>query len=211
MDLPAGPLKTNRGTWSVPCGHLPAIALAMQALPREEFDPLFAGQHLTTTYLDAPDWSLLKARREGERYCTLRVRRYASPATGLEGFALSAKTETEKFRREIAPELASQLLTGATVPAYADLLPADLVARLQELAGDQVLRPIVATRCHRYATESSDDRLTLDVGITADVGRSLENAILEHKATDMGEWDPGRLPHNTRPIKMSKILWATSY
>ena len=61
--LPANDLRTNLATWAVPPELVPAVASRMlDAMPRESFDPAFAGQQLETTYLDNADFALRKAR-----------------------------------------------------------------------------------------------------------------------------------------------------
>src|SRR5437763_1269076 len=112
MPLPSQDLRANRGTWAVPCDRLPQLAHDLLALAGPEpFDPDFRGQQLATTYFDTPAFALRKARRQGRRYLTLRVRRYAPPGDAGKGvFALSAKTEQGKFRTELAPAVARALL-----------------------------------------------------------------------------------------------------
>jgi hypothetical protein len=212
QPLPAHDLRSNLGTWAV--GPTDAVAVAaalLEALPREGFDPDFRGQELETTYFDTAGFDLRRARRRGDRYLTLRIRCYQA-AGQEERYALSVKTESEKFRLELAPGQADDLLRAGLGPgpAFAGLLPAHLLARLDELAGAGRLLPVVTVRARRYAVEDAQDRLTLDAGVTTDTGKCLPCGVLEFKSTDAGASPPGRLPTlGLRPIKLSKFLWAT--
>ena len=208
--LPAAPLRTNLGTWAVPDADLPAVAaVLLDALPTEPFDAAFRGQELETTYFDTPDFALRKARRRGDTYLTLRVRCYRQ--SDREAYALSAKTEKEKWRTGIAPETAGLLLESPSgLVTLLALLPADLAARLLDLAGEQGVRPVACVSARRYAVEEAQDRLTLDVGVETDSGKCLPFHVLEFKSADAGAAPPGRLPALAlRPIKLSKFLWAT--
>jgi hypothetical protein len=202
--LPATDLRSNLGTWAVPDCRLPRLAFAMTtALPVEEFDRSFQGQHLFTTYFDTSDFALRKARVNKESYLTIRVRCY-EPA-GI--YAFSAKTEQGKYRREIDSQLAEALLqTGIHSHEWTDLLPADLVARLLDLAGDAPLVPVVCVGFRRYAVEDSQDRLTLDVDIKTDTGKCFPSSVLEYKSTQ----EDVRFDFAFRPIKLSKFLWSTA-
>jgi hypothetical protein len=203
QSLPATTLRNNLATWAVATERLPGLAaVLLEALPPERYDPLFVGQRLETTYFDTADFDLRKARMKKDRYLTLRVRCY-----GDDTYALSAKTESEKWRVEIEPAHAELLLAGAAQPA-ADL-PAHLRARLMEL-GAEILRPVVAISCRRYAVENERDRLTLDVAVRTDTGKCLPHGVLEFKSGDKDAGPPGRLPGlGLRPIKLSKFLWGT--
>ncbi|HEV3259455.1 MAG TPA: hypothetical protein VG013_21495 [Gemmataceae bacterium] len=203
QPLPTTTLRTNLGTWAVPTDRLPGVAgVLLDALPAEVYDPLFQGQALETTYFDTTGFDLRKARAGRDRYLTLRVRCY-----GTASYALSAKTESEKWRAEIEPARAELLLAGAASPA--DDLPGRLRARLLEL-GAEDLGPVVTVCCRRYAVEDDTDRLTLDVGVHTDAGKCLPFAVLEFKSTDTDGGPPGRLPAlRLRPIKLSKFLWST--
>jgi hypothetical protein len=202
-SLPATTLRSNLGTWAVPTDRLPGLAaVLLEALPAEAYDPLFVGQNLETTYFDTIDFDLRKARAKKDRYLTLRIRCY-----GGQTYALSAKTESEKWRLEIEPAHAELLLVGAAQPS-ADL-PAHLRARLMEL-GAETLTPVVTVCCRRYAVENDRDRFTLDVAVHTDTGKCLPHGVLEFKSTDTDAGSPGRLPTLClRPIKLSKFLWAT--
>jgi len=202
--LPAADLRSNLGTWAVPHSRLPRLAFAMTAaLPTEEFDQSFQGQHLFTTYFDTPSFALRKARANKDSYVTVRVRCY-EPA-GI--YALSAKTEEGKYRREIDNPRAEALLqTGIDSDEWTDLLPADFVARLLDLAGDATLVPVVCVAFRRYAVEDSQDRLTLDVDIKTDTGKCFPSGVLEYKSTQ----DEIRFDFPFRPIKLSKFLWSTT-
>jgi hypothetical protein len=219
-DLPAPDLRSNLGTWAVPPAALPALArLLTQALPPEPYDPDFRGQYLETTYLDNTDFSLLKARQKGNRYLTLRVRCYSPPyAPGKYGqnseerYALSVKTESEKFRTPVSTDQAELLLaSGLPYPSAYDLLPPHLQSRLQDLTGDDQAVVGVLTVCgRRYAVEDAIDRYTLDVDVRTDTGKCLPFAVLEYKSTRQANQPPGRpdAELHLRPIKLSKYLWA---
>ncbi len=79
-------------------------------LPNEPWDPHFLGQELRTTYFDTEDFVLRKTRQQGGNYLTLRLRCYKPLQTQVEVYALSAKTESEKWREEIKPEDAGAIL-----------------------------------------------------------------------------------------------------
>jgi hypothetical protein len=205
--LPATNLRQNLGTWAVPGCRLPAVAACLlDELPREAFDPDFRGQALGTTYLDTPRFHLRKARRQGDRYLTLRLRCYRTPAG--ETYALAAKTEGQKWRREVDANTAGLILHGPS--PLGKLLPADLLARLYELAGEVPVGPVVEVCCRRFAVENDTDRLTLDVDVRTDSGKCLPFGVLEFKSTDDQAVGPGGLAAlELRPIKLSKFLWAT--
>jgi hypothetical protein len=208
--LPAATLRSNVGTWAVPVCEQPAVAAALvAALPPEEYDPLFLGQELRTTYFDTRNFDLRKARHKGERYLTLRLRCY-SQASG-ELYAVSVKTEAEKWRQEVSAAIAHQLLDGQEpLGTLNGILPGRFLARLQEIAADEPLGAVVAIACRRYAVENKQDRLTLDVGVRTDTDKSLPFAVLEFKSADADAAPPGRLPTlGLRPVKLSKFLWAT--
>jgi hypothetical protein len=206
MALPAQDLRSNLGTWAVTSGLLPTVAYQMtQALPAEAFDPDFQGQNLETTYFDTRGFALRKARRSKDRYLTLRIRCYGT----TEAYALSVKTEQEKFRQIIAGDLAEALIQDGIAPtAWSSLLPAHLVARLLELAGPQPLLPVVTLCFRRYAVEDRVHRLTLDLDVRANTGKHMPCHVLEYKSTRMDTDCPLAIP--LPPIKLSKFLWATS-
>jgi hypothetical protein len=206
MKLPTEDLRSNLGTWAVAARDLPAVAHALLcALPVEPFDADFRGQDLETTYFDTNGLSLRRARLKKKRYLTLRIRRYPGPA-----FALSAKTDAQKFRRELETEEALALLGGFRPEALTGLLPADLVARLYELIGDADLVPVAAVSCRRFAVENVEDRFTLDVSVCTDAGKRLATNVLEFKSTNV---EQEAIPPfgGLRPIKLSKFLWATTW
>jgi hypothetical protein len=207
MPLPAANLRSNLGTWAVPSSRLPFIGSRLgETLPRESFDPDFSGQKLETTYFDTPDFTLRKARAKGDKYLTLRIRCYEEDT-----YALSAKTETEKYRVEIPSDMAEGLLrTGIYPPAVNDILPANLVARLMELIADTVLLPVVRLCFRRYAVEDEVDRFTLDCGIETDTGKCCPSHVLEYKSTvKTGTPIVQGVTDGLRPIKLSKFLWST--
>jgi hypothetical protein len=214
MPLPAQDLRVNLGTWAVPACRLPAVGSFLHdAAPNEPFDPHFHGQALRTTYFDSPAFALRRARRKGDRYLTVRVRCYRAPGRP-EAYALSAKTESQKFRLPLDALTADGLLRPGPVRGQlADLLPADLQARLWELVGrGPDLAPVVRLACRRYAVEDDTDRYTLDVDVTTDTGLCLPAAVLEYKSRLPGGQPPGALlALGLRPIKLSKFLWATRF
>jgi len=206
MPLPVRDLRSNLGTWAVPPGLTPAVArVLLDALPREEYDPEFRGQELETTYFDTRDFALRKARRRGDKYLTLRLRCYQPGDT----YAVSVKTEDRKFRLEIEPWKAEAILSGAT-DMLVELLPGDLVARLLALVGDEALVPVATVCTRRYAVENETDRLTLDVDVHTDTGKSLDADVLEFKSKRSVAGPPAALAAlGLRPVKISKFLWAT--
>jgi hypothetical protein len=205
--LPATDLRTNLATWAVANDVLPAVGAALvEALPAEPFDSDFRGQRLTTTYLDTRQFALRKARVQGGRYLTLRVRHYHP--TGL--FALSAKTEGTKVRVQVEPAVARAILCGDQ-DALAAHLPADLLARLAELANDSPVLPVVEAHCRRFAREDGGQRLTLDTGVHTDTGLCLPFAVLEFKGIDRAAALPSFAADLClRPVKVSKFLWSTN-
>ncbi len=212
MALPAQDLRSNLGTWAVTSGLLPAVAHQMtRALPTESFDPDFRGQDLETTYFDTRGFTLRRARRDGGKYLTLRVRCYRSSEGRRAGgaYALSAKTEHEKFRQVIAADLAEGLLQSGIAPAvWSSLLPAHLVARLLDLAGQMPLLPVVTLGFRRYAVEDRIHRLTLDLDVRTNTGKRMPCHVLEYKSTRTEADFP--LDVSLPPIKLSKFLWATA-
>jgi hypothetical protein len=156
-------------------------AVLLNSWPKEPFDPDFAGQDLETYYFDTPSFALPKARRGREHYLTLRVRCY-----GDDAYALSAKTEDAKFRVAISSTSADAILNGH-FETIAKLLPADLLARLRELADSTPVKPVVCVQCRRYAVENAQDRLTLDCDIHTDTGKLMPHAVIEFKSTEPDE------------------------
>jgi hypothetical protein len=208
LPLPVQDLRRNVATWAVLPARVAAVAaVILEALPREVFDPAFQGQRLETTYFDTCDFTLRKARRRGDRYLTLRLRRYPS-----DRFALSVKTENAKFRQDAEPVLAQALLQGNVGLDDLEGLPADLAARLFELVQDEPLFPVVTVCATRYAVEDDVHRLTLDTHVYTDTGKSLPAAVLEYKSAGADAPLPdGLLALGLRPIKLSKFLWATDW
>jgi hypothetical protein len=205
--LPAQDLRINLATWSVLPELAPAVASRMlNLLAAEQYDPAFAGQQLETTYFDTYGFALRAARKRGDRYLTLRVRHYLPG----DSYALSVKTEMGKFRVEVPPWRAKRIIEYGFDQFSFELLPPHLVARIYELAGDDLLQAVVDVRFRRYAVENADNRLTLDIGIETDTGKCFPCEVLEHKAAD-----PDGAPYavfpalGVRPIKLSKFLWAT--
>lgn len=211
--LPAQDLRHNIGTYSVPDRLLPRVAKEMATtMPLEKFDPFFDGQYLETTYFDTADFDLKKARLKSDRYVTLRVRCYSpiyaqgSPRqVNKEVYALSAKTESEKFRVEIQRSDAENLLAYG-LQADNRILPGNITARLMEIIDNKDLVPVVIVYFTRFAVEDDVDRLTLDVSINTDTGKQYPTSVLEHKCTNKNSSIfPG---DGLRPMKISKFLWA---
>ncbi len=208
--LPTTDLRSNLGTWAVPVAELAAVGNWMHdALPNEAYDPHFHGQRLETTYFDTADFALRKARAAKGRYLTLRVRCYDNGQA--ETYALSAKTEGEKWRMEIDASVAHGLVDGTR--ALQESLPPHLAARLGELTDGDRLAPVAVVSCRRYAVENEADRLTLDAAVHTSLGKCLPFGVLEFKSSEPGA-DQGRLEPfaafpKLYPLKLSKFLWAT--
>jgi hypothetical protein len=176
------------------------------SLPPEPFDQDFRGQALKTTYFDDTGFRLLKARKGGEQYLTLRIREYPANV-----FYLSAKTESRKFRTEISSaEVAEHYLSDGLAQGDLEmLLPADLLARAYGLTNTAArLVPVVCVGCRRYAVENDNDRLTLDICVKTDRGKALGQSVLEHKQTEETTSSPHPEALGLRPVKLSKFLWS---
>jgi hypothetical protein len=201
MDpLAASSLRSNLGTWVVPARLAPRVAVRMlEQLPREKYDPDFCGQELKTIYFDTLGLDLFKARRQRPRYLTLRLRCYDEQV-----YALSAKTESEKWRQEITPADVQVIQAGGSLWPEA-FLPAHLLARLLELTGEAPLLPVTTVCCRRYAVENLQDRLTLDLEIRTSRGESLPYGVLEFKSAQADSPPPS---WGLEPMKLSKFLWA---
>jgi hypothetical protein len=199
------------GTWLVPVEKLPAVAKWMtDTLPEEKYDPPFHGQHLHTTYFDTLSLKVRKARNQGDRYAVLRLRCYQPGEE--ETYALSVKTESEKWRETVSEELAEALTqrVAAVLQLLEGTLPSHLMARLLEVTAGQALMPSVMIHCHRYAVENQTERLSLDVNVHTDTGKVLGAGVLEYKNTDAEAVPPGSVwLLGLRPAKLSKFLWAT--
>src|SRR5947199_6270836 len=208
MPLPATDLRSNVGTWAVSSFQLPALTCQMlDVLSPEKFDPDFRGQHLETTYFDTKSFKLRKARVKGSKYVTIRIRCYARGAYATAGagvYAISAKTESQKFRREIDSDYAESLLHSGIVPsALVGILTPDLIARIADLSEGEGLEPVVTLCFRRYAVEDNQHRLTLDTDIGSDTGRRYPSHVLEHKSANKESSPLITLP--LRPIKLSKF------
>jgi len=214
QPLPATDLRSNVGTWAVSSFQLPALARQMlEVLSPEKFDADFRGQYLQTTYFDTKTFALRKVRAKGKKYVTLRIRCYApgAYASGSGGgvYAISAKTESQKFRREIDSGQAESLLQGGIVPpALVGIMAPDLIARIADLSEGECLEPVVTLCFRRYAVEDNQHRLTLDTDIKSDTGRCYPSHVLEQKSTN--KLSAPLISLALRPIKLSKFLWATS-
>jgi hypothetical protein len=200
-------VRTNIGTWLVPDHVLPFLSRYMTtSLPPEAFDQDFHGQCLKTTYFDDAGFRLLKARKTADQYLTLRIREYPENV-----FYLSAKTGSQKFRTEISSaEVAAHYLSQGLAQGDLEmLLPADLLARAYGLTNTAArLVPVVSVGCRRYAVENDNDRLTLDVCVKTDRGKTLEQGVLEHKQTEETTSSPHPEALGLRPVKLSKFLWS---
>jgi VTC domain len=204
-------MRSNLATWCVPTHCLPALGRQLPGiLPPERYDPGFKGQELETVYFDTCNFDLRKARLRKDYYLTLRVRRYGS-GLGQDVYALSAKTESEKWRTEITVETAEWLLSSEYPgKVWADLLPGNLLARLLSLVDNESLAPVVKVCCRRYAVENDQDRLTLDVHTHTSRGACLPFQVLEFKSTDPDAQVPVLIQAcKLAPLKLSKFLWAT--
>jgi len=179
------------------------VSAIMLGLPREKFDPSFRGQDLETTYFDTRRFRLRRERAKSDQYLTLRIRSY-----GSDTYALSAKTESEKFRVEIDPFDAQAALTGQYTSLWQSQLPASLLARLNTLVDPTEITPVVKVCCTRYATEDKINRFTLDIVPRTDTGKRLGTNVLELKSSQAS---PDIIAELTplRPIKLSKFLWST--
>jgi hypothetical protein len=62
-------------------------------------------------------------------------------------------------------------------------LPADLRARLLELAVVSPVLSVACAKCHCYAVEDDQDHLRLDTRVCSDTGKTLPHAVLEFKRT----------------------------
>lgn len=203
--LPATDLRSNLGTWMVPPALVPAVAHSMtESLPVEVYDPSFRGQALETTYFDTDHRDLRRARKRGDRYLTLRLRRYRDSNV----YALSAKTEDAKVRIPVDAATAARLLNGrGNLP---ELLPDDLLSRLIELTEDRPLTTAVCVSLTRFAVEDDIDRLTFDIGIATDTGKQIPASVLEFKSQLPGcAPPPWAAALALRPARLSKFLWAT--
>src|SRR5262249_47003323 len=188
---------------------IPAVAqILTRSLPLETYDPNFLGQDLQTTYLDTTQFDLRRARLKGTRYLTLRVRCYQPSDT----YALSAKTETSKFRVAIDPSTAAGLLGDGVNDLLPRYLPSDLLERLVDITEGRPLTQVTTICFRRYAVEDDIDRFTFDLNITSNAGLSLPAHVLEFKSRLIGSEVPKPLAAlHLSPIKLSKFLWATRF
>ncbi len=127
---------------------------------------------------------------------------------------MSVKTEDQKFRIPIDPQTACFLLdpAGSAPRKWGDVLPGNLLARLLDQAGDELVCPGVTIYARRFAVEDDIDRLTLDMNVRTDTGLCLPTGVLEFKSTRAGQAPPDGLQLlGLRPIKLSKFLWSTEW
>src|SRR5213078_1562636 len=90
-------------------------------------------------------------------------------------YAISAKTESQKFRREIDSDYAESLLHSGIVPsALVGIMAPDLIE-------GENLEPVVTLCFRRYAVEDDQHRLTLDTHVESDTGRRYPSHVLEQK------------------------------
>jgi hypothetical protein len=219
-DLPATDMRRNVLTLAISPCELPAVAYRMtQLLPAEQYDRTFKGQHLETTYFDTAAFDLRAARLK-KKYLTLRIRCYRARQSGTAyrpedsyTYALSAKTQDQKYRRELPSADAEYYLTNGIQPdELGKVLPGDLLARAIDLLDGEPLLPIVRIDFTRYAVESETDRLTLDTEIKTNTGKVFPTNILEAKTTDGGAKSLPEIEALPYPrVKLSKFLWATAY
>jgi hypothetical protein len=204
--IPATDLRTQQGTWIVPVHAIPSVAqLMLDTLPKEQYDPAFQGQELETSYFDDANYTLRKARVKKDRYITVRLRCYDAPGRP-DVYAISAKTDSEKWRQEIPSAAAEAILAGSL--AIESQLPPHLAARLVELDSEP-LRPVVCVHCHRFAVEDDTDRLTLDLHVNTDRRAELACGVLEYKADNNVAIMNAIEALGLAPLKLSKFLWAT--
>jgi hypothetical protein len=221
VALPANDLRSNAGTWAIPNCQLPRIAQRMTSwLAKEQFDPGFDGQELCTYYFDTLNFDLRKARLKNDKYCTVRLRTYQpggqanGTAESEEAYALSIKTLDQKFRKPLSRAQALTFMPGIADPAVdLDFLPGDLLARLLDVSGGKPLIQAVEVRFRRYAVEDKVNRLTLDIDIKTNTGKSFPGTgILENKTTRPDRQPmPEILALGYAPVRLSKFLWATTY
>jgi hypothetical protein len=205
--LPTGDIRTNLGSWAVATCQLPAVANRMHDwLKNEPYDPGFLGQKLSTTYFDTRKGKLRKARVNQDQYLTLRIRCYKADGVD-EAYAISAKTESEKFRLEITGDDADNFQKGRA--SWADFLPANIYARLIDISNEEEIFPKVLIWCTRFAVEDNVKRFTLDVDIKTDLGKLLPFSVLEYKGAPGDYTPPGFPTLGLRPIKLSKWLWSS--
>jgi hypothetical protein len=204
--LPTADLRTQQGTWIVPVHAIPTVAqLMLDNLPVEQYDPAFQGQELESSYFDDRHYTLRKARVKKDRYITIRLRCYDAPGRP-DVYAISAKTESEKWRQEI-PSAAAEASLAGSLPIKSQL-PPHLAARLVELDAEPLL-DVVCVRCHRFAVEDDTDRLTLDLHVNTDRRAELTYGVLEYKADNNVAILNAIEALGLAPLKLSKFLWAT--
>jgi hypothetical protein len=205
--LPTGDVRTNLGSWAVSTYQLPAVANKLHDwLKNEPYDPNFLGQGITTTYFDTRKGKLRQTRVSKDKYLTLRVRCYQAPELP-EAYALSAKTESEKFRMEITGEDALAFQKGQA--RWGDFLPGNLYARLLDISQEEEILPKIQVTCKRFAVEDNVRRFTLDVDVRTDLGKVLPFSVLEYKGAPTDTTPPNFPALGLRPIKLSKFVWST--
>lgn len=203
--------RVGIGRWGLCHDKIPAVAAFMKdSLPPEQYDPNFLGQRLETTYFDTQDFRLRKLRLAGGNYLTLRIRCYQQPGSDEEVYAVSGKTESEKWRQEIDPATADAIISSPAL--LVGLLPPHFLARYQGVVGQGVLQAVVKICCTRFAVENPIDRWTLDLCVETDTGKCLHGGVLEYKSTDPNATPSSRFNLlQVRPIRISKFLWATDW
>ena len=137
---------------------------------------------------------------------TLRVRCYG----GSDVYALSAKTEKEKFRTLLNNKDGESLLAGENISDIIESnLPSNILISMLEITDQQPLVRSAKIYTRRYAVENKEDRYTLDVDVETIKGKMLPYSILEFKSTKDSIPSPILDTINLEPIKISKFLWAT--
>lgn len=203
-------LRANVATRGVSLSALPLVVSGMTlALPPETYDPSFRGQRLHTIYFDTERLVLRKARLKKDSYLTLRLRAYRSG--GSSSFALSAKTESNKYRQPVTPDVAMDILQG-NLAALPSLLSPLMLVRLLDLVGHlDDLMGVANIHCRRYAVEDDTDRMTLDVNVHTTTGKVLPYSVLEFKSSRPDDAvEPDFMRDSLLvPLKISKFLWAT--
>ena len=105
---------------------------------------------------------------------------------------------------------AEAAIAGTFGSLWSAYLPADLLARLLDIASQDPVICAVKVCCTRYAVENPQDRLTLDMDVRTDTGKCLRTNVLEFKSNRQDPTPPDSLLSlGLRPMKLSKFLWAT--
>ena len=123
-----------------------------------------------------------------------------------DAYALSAKTEDQKFfRLPIAEDVAYRIVDG-DIDALAPLLPHELLARFLELTDASPVRTATMVMCRRYAVEDDQDRLTLDTNVRTPVGKRMDFNVLEFKSVK-----PKPMPMALANLMLSTLAWRLDF